>query len=66
MKALKLVDFGDEYNDLAQISGADIFGDPIIVVDSSKVDASSEEAFVTTVFYLLALARENIDDHESF
>jgi hypothetical protein len=60
------VDFGDEYNDLAQISGADIFGDPIIVVDSSKVDASSEEAFVATVFYLLALARENIDDHESF
>jgi hypothetical protein len=66
LQARKLADFGDEYEDLAQVSGVDIFGDPIIVIDGGKVNASSEEAFVSTVFYLLALAKESVDDDESF
>jgi hypothetical protein len=66
LKARKLADFGEEFNDVAQISGIDIFGDPVVVIDGGKVNASSEEAFVSIVFYLLALARENIDDHELF
>ncbi len=66
LQARKLADFGEEYEDLAQVSGIDIFGDPIIVIDGGKLNASSEEAFVSTVFYLLALAKENINDDESF
>jgi hypothetical protein len=61
-----LADFGDEFDDIAQVSGVDIFGDPIIVVDGSKINTSSEDAFVSCVFYLLALARESIDQDESF
>jgi hypothetical protein len=66
LQSRTLADFGDQYEELAQVSGIDIFGDPIIVIDGSKVDTTSEEAFVSTLFYLLALAKENVNDDESF
>ena len=66
LKARKLADFGEEFDEIAQISGIDIFGDPVVVIDGSKVDASSVEAFVSSVYDLMALARENIDENETF
>jgi hypothetical protein len=66
LQSRKLADFGDEFDDLAQVSGIDIFGDPVIVIDGGKVNSSSEEAFISAIFYLLALAKENVNDDESF
>ena len=66
LKRRSVADFGDDFDELAEVSGVDIFGDPVLVIDGSKIGASSEDAFISTVFYLLALARENINTDETF
>jgi len=66
LKRRSLAGFGNDFDELAQVSGIDIFGDPVLVIDGSKIRSSSEDAFVSTVFYLLALARENMNEDEAF
>jgi hypothetical protein len=66
LQARKASDFGADFDDFAKLSGSDVFSNAVIVIDSSKMDSSSLEAFVARVMFLLALAKENISHNDTF